>query len=184
MSSEPSLPADRARRTFLQQMTGGAVAAGAIGAVPSGIWTEAAIDPGDLEMARRYESEQGQDRTSWDMSWVDRVTGKHRHVFDSHEIAEGAVLHQARTVIRGFTDVYGSTDGECSAVRVIRHAAIPMAANDRLWDELTLGKHFEQKDPESGKPARRNPFLNVNTPEGAKYGSIWPDGGLDTLIQR
>ena len=71
-----------------------------------------------------------------------------------------------------------------SAVMVIRHAAIPMVANDRLWDELDLGKEHKLKDPETGKHARRNPFLSLNNPKDAKYGMIWPDGGLDSLIGR
>ena len=121
---------------------------------------------------------------SWDMQWVDRITGQYRQVFDAPEIAEGTVVHQARVFLSGFGDVYSAKDEQLSAVLVIRHAAIPMVANDRLWDELELGKRFKLKDPETGKGARRNPFLNANTPKAAKYAMIWPDGGLDTLIAR
>ena len=37
---------------------------------------------------------------------------------------------------------------------------------------------------ETGKKARRNPFLSTSNPKDAKYGMIWPDGGIDSLIGR
>ncbi|HEU4629059.1 MAG TPA: hypothetical protein VFS08_04915 [Gemmatimonadaceae bacterium] len=130
----------------------------------------------------------------WDLSWVDRLTSSHRQVFDAPELADGVVLHQASAWLKGYTDVYGTKDGDANAVLVIRHFAIPMVMNDAMWDRYELGAGMAQfaadkqpvKDPASGQPARRNPFLNANNKPGDKYTSmyIWPDGGLDTLMQR
>jgi hypothetical protein len=179
MSLSPDRPSPR--RSFLGRLAGGVAVLGLTGLVTTPAEAEEPdLDPTGLERDPLAET-PGQ---TWDMSWVDRVTGKYRQVFDAPEIAEGAVVHQARVFMSGFGEVYGAKDPELSAVMVIRHAAIPMAANDRLWDELELGKRFKLKDPETGKHARRNPFLNANTPKDAKYGLIWPDGGLDTLIGR
>ena len=167
------------RRGFVGGVLGGAIALEGIG----GLAREAAAE--SLPAAvRRLALEGEPDKPTFDMSWVDRVTGQYRQVFDAPEVAEGTVLHQARTFMRGYADVYGTKDGEFSAVMVIRHAAIPMVANDRLWDDLDLGKEHKLKDPETGKHARRNPFLSLNNPNDAKYGMIWPDGGLDSLIGR
>jgi hypothetical protein len=171
-----------ARRGFVGRMVAGAAAAGAVGLAPGELAAAPAPDP-DL-LARARELEQDHPKQSWDLTWVDRCTGKFRQVFDAPEIAEGTVLHQARMFFQGFAEVYDAKDADCSAVLVIRHAAIPMVANDRLWDELELGRQFKLKDPVTGKPARRNPFLNANTPADAKYGLLWPDGGLDTLLRR
>ena len=118
----------------------------------------------------------------WDDSWVQRVTGKHRQVFDSPQIAEGAALDQARMFMRGYSDVYGTTDAETSAVLVIRHEAIPIVLNDETWDRYELGKKFKLKDPTTGKPARRNPFLNPL--EGDKYALVWLDGSVEKLLER
>jgi len=179
MHSSPDRPSPR--RSFLGRLAGGAAALGLTGLVTTPAEAATAeIDPAAFERDPRAQTPA----QNWDMSWVDRVTGTYRQVFDAPEIAEGAVVHQARIFLSGFGEVYGIKDADLSAVMVIRHAAIPMAANDRLWDELELGKQFKVKDPESGKDARRNPFLNANTPKGAKYALIWPDGGLDTLIGR
>jgi len=175
---------DPSRRQFMMGMSSGVAAFGltGFGASPVGPRT------GEVAIAPAAEGYPGAGvepvAAEWDMSWVEKVTGTYRMVFDAPEIAEGTVLHQARVYLSGYAEVHGTKDQETSAVLVIRHAAIPMVANDRLWDELELGKRFKVKDAESGKPARRNPFLNANAPRGAKHAAIWPDGGLDTLIGR
>lgn len=173
----------RGRRGFFGKLFGGAMALGAGSVLPRELLAETEPESDDV-MALAREWEASQQAPSWDMTWVDRVNGQYRMVYDAPEIAEGTVLHQARTIARNYTDVYGTKDPEFSSVMVIRHAAIPMVANDRLWDELELGKTFKLKDPETGKPARRNPFLSTSNPQGAKYSLIWPDGGLDLLIGR
>lgn len=168
------------RRSFLGRLVGGLAGLGLSGLAQP---VEAEVpEPPDLRPER--DPRAAPPGESWDLSWVDRVRGQYRQVFDATEIAEGTVAHAARVFLSGFGEVYGTQDPDLSAVMVIRHAAIPMVANDRLWNELELGKHFKCRDPETGKPARRNPFLNANAPKGAKYALIWPDGGLDTLIRR
>ena len=119
---------------------------------------------------------------SWDTSWTSRVTGRHKMCFDAHEISEGVCLHQARSFLQGYKDVYGLGDADLSAVLVIRHAAVPMVMNDTLWADGFLGEATELKDPETGEVAKRNPFVNV--PAGARYALTGPDGALDTLISR
>lgn len=170
------------RRSFMGALVGGAMAMSAGADFRRSPGTESAPEDGVRDLVQAWEGQQ--QAQSWDMSWVERVTGKHRQVFDAPEIESGTILHQARTIIRGFADVYGTKDDEFSAVLVIRHAAIPMVANDLLWDELELGKRTKLKDPETGKDARRNPFLSASNPRGAKYSMIWPDGSLDALIGR
>ena len=174
------LLAATARRGFVGRLLGGAaaIAGGALLGRHAG--AQAASRPAP------------QPASQWDMSWVQRVTGEHRQVFDAPEIADGTIFHQARTWMDGFRQVYGTTDAQMSAVLVIRHAAIPMVANDRLWDELRLGAKIGEmaadkqpiKDPASGEPARRNPFLNANVKQGDRHSMLWPDGGFDTLVKR
>jgi hypothetical protein len=121
-------------------------------------------------------------RDPWDDSWVQRITGGHRQVFDAPDIAEGTVLHQARVFMQGYADVYGTTDADTSAVLVIRHKAIPMVLDDAAWDRYGLGKRFKLKDPASGKTAKRNPFINVQPDD--EFSLVWADGGLDKLQAR
>ncbi len=151
------------RREFLRQAS--LLAAGTMAAAPFAADAQAAAAQG-----------------SWDMSWTERVTGRHRMCFDAHEVSEGVCLHQARSFLQGYKDVYGLADGDVSAVLVIRHAAVPMVMNDTLWADGFLGEETKLKDPESGEIAKRNPFVNV--PAGARHALTWPDGALDTLISR
>ena len=74
------------------------------------------------------------------------------------------------------------SDRDVSAVLVIRHAAVPMVMNDTLWADGFLAEGTELKDPVTGEPTKRNPFVNI--PAGAQHALTWPDGALDTLIQR
>ncbi len=132
---------------------------------------------------------------TWDMSWVDRITGKYRQVFDSPEIEQGTALVQTRTWMNGYAEVYGAKSADMSAVLVIRHAAIPMILNDTLWDELELGGQVIKsdgdspppdgsmlQDPVTGEPARRNPFLSSSMQGDPKYAMIYPNGGFDSLM--
>jgi intracellular sulfur oxidation DsrE/DsrF family protein len=114
-------------------------------------------------------------------------------VFDAPEIADGTALHQARSWMAGYAEVYGAKDVDMSAVIVVRHAAIPMVLDDAFWGRYEVAKQLANpedgepvglKDPATGELPRRNPFLSANVKAGDRYGLIWPDGGLDALIGR
>jgi hypothetical protein len=136
------------------------------------------LTAGSLEAQASAPAAQG----SWDMTWTERVTGRYKMAFDAHEISDGVCLHQARSFIQGYKDVYGLTDRDVSAVLIIRHAAVPMVMNDTLWADGFLTEGTELKDPVTGEPTKRNPFINI--PAGAPHALTWPDGALDTLISR
>lgn len=155
------------RREFIRHaslLAAGTAAAGTLGAVA-------------LE-AQAAPAAQG----TWDMSWTQRVTGRHRMAFDAPEVSDGVCLHQARVYLSGYADAYGLTDADLTAVLVIRHAAVPMVLGHELWSDGTLGERTKMKDPESGEVAKRNPFIDV--PAGARHAVTWPDGSLDKLMQR
>ncbi|HET9132972.1 MAG TPA: hypothetical protein VFN90_01590 [Gemmatimonadales bacterium] len=92
----------------------------------------------------------------WDMSWVDRIGGSFRAVFDTPEINDGAGMFRAVMWREQYKEVYGTDPAEMSAVLVIRHAALPMVMSDAFWDRYQIGKARKIKD---GKDwARRNPY--------------------------
>jgi hypothetical protein len=120
--------------------------------------------------------------SDWDMSWATRVTGQHRMVFDTPEIAGGVCLHQARSFLQGYADTMGLKDADLTAVIVVRHAAVPMVLDDELWADGAFGEKESLKDPVSGEVAKRNPFIRV--PADARHWGGWPDGSLDKLMDR
>jgi hypothetical protein len=132
------------RRTFLGQLGAGAAAlVGGAYARPA-----AALPP-----ATPAPSEPGASD-----AWVARLTGKHKAVFDAPEIADGTVIANAWVFMMSYAEADKLTDADLSTVAVIRHAAIPMAFDDAMWDKYELGKHAKVKDPATKKWARRNPF--------------------------
>ena len=169
------------RRGFLGRLAAAGAALAGGGVVARGLGAQA---PAPAQAPRAG--------AAWDMSWVDRVKGAHRQVFDAPDLVDATVLHQARVWMSGFAEVYGTKDTDMSAVLVLRHAAIPMVLNDALWDRAQVGKALAEaedgkvvlRDPATGELARRNPFLNANTKADDRHSMLWPDGGLDTLIAR
>lgn len=164
------------RRRFVGSLIGGAAALAASPLLPL---TEAAAQAGAAPQ-----------QTAWDMSWVDRLTGPHRMVFDAPEIAGGVVLHQARSWMAGHTEIYGAKDAEMHAVLVIRHSAVPMVMPDSYWEKYDIAAMIQEstkaaeplKDPTTGEPTKRNPWINYK--QGDRHWTTWPDAGLDTLIGR
>ena len=94
----------------------------------------------------------------WDVSWTDRIQGKHRAVFDSPAVSEGAALFRAVMWRDQYKEVYGTEPGEMSAVVVIRHTAIPLAMNDAYWARFGIGKEEKLKDPGTKKWYVKNPI--------------------------
>lgn len=132
--------------------------------------------------AQQAAAPAAQAQGTYDMSWTERVTGKHRMAFDAPEVKDGVALHQVRSFLAGYTTVYGLKDADLSAVLVIRHAAVPMVLGDALWEDGAFAEKEKLKDPGTGEPAKRNPFINV--PAGARFANTWPDGALDNLLAR
>src|SRR5262245_1084306 len=120
------------RREFLGQLaTSAAALAGTACAAPVVAGSATAPAP-----AAATASQPGsQSQTQWDDSWVGRVTAKHKAMFDAAEVSDGAVLGHALRYLTGMRDALGAGQGEAQAVLVIRHAAIPMAFNDAMWEK-------------------------------------------------
>jgi hypothetical protein len=116
----------------------------------------------------------------WDDSWFARLTAKHKAVFDSPAIEDGAVVFQATGYIRGMRDATAAGENDVQTVVVIRHEAIPMVFNDAMWAKYGLGKEVKVKDYPSQKWATRNPFA-TSAPSTNKTSSDRPQPTLAWL---
>jgi intracellular sulfur oxidation DsrE/DsrF family protein len=86
-----------------------------------------------------------------------KINGKHRIVFDSphpHEIYPFAWPR----VFLLTNEATGSKEKDCSVMVVLRHSSIGYAMDDKVWAKYKLGEVLQANDPETTKPALRNPF--------------------------
>ena len=118
---------------------------------------------------------------AWDMSWMQRL-GRYRTAYDSPEIEQGAALHFAVASTSGYKAALGATDADVTPVLILRHTASVMTLNDAMWKRLALGETHELKDPTSGEPATRNPFIGYR--RGDAHSLIGAAAGIDVLMSR
>ncbi|MGN6296038.1 MAG: twin-arginine translocation signal domain-containing protein [Ginsengibacter sp.] len=89
--------------------------------------------------------------------WFNKITGKHRIVFDvtaPHEIFPFA-WPRVFMITNAMT---GTPEKSCNEVIILRHEAIPYALEDRLWAKYKLGEMFKITDPATSAPSVRNMF--------------------------
>lgn len=97
--------------------------------------------------------------------WFNKITGKHRMVFDVTAPKQGheAILPFAWPKVFLLTNAgTGTPEKENSAVVILRHNAIPYAMEDRLWAKYKFGEVFNIKDDTTDAPSVRNRFWKPN----------------------
>jgi intracellular sulfur oxidation DsrE/DsrF family protein len=160
------------RREFLSQLAvAGLVVSGTACVAPSAHALQTLPTPGGTGHS-----------DTWDDSWTQRVRNHESVVFDIPEFEAGAQLSRAAMVMGNYKEALDYGDDRLTTVLVIRHAAIPLAFNDALWEKYEIGKAAKINDPATGEPARRNPFLRVNA--GDKNNTIEPSESLIALHAR
>lgn len=135
----------RSRRDFLTSV--GAMAGAA--ALPS---LAAAAPSTDDPLSDQVNQEQ------WDMSWLDRIQGKHKQVFDIANWDTG--LSTVRNWYDAHQRLYGLKDAQLTAVVGIATQAFPINASDAMYTRFPIGDEWKVTDPKTGKPAMRNIFID------------------------
>lgn len=118
-----------------------------------------------------------------DLSWVVRLRGKSRAVFDSPQVSEGGALFRAALWRQQVNKALGVPVEDVTPVVVFRHEAIPLVMNDEFWQRMDTGKRIKLKDQNGKKWAKVNPlsgswadappdFKDINIPAFIKSGGI------------
>lgn len=92
----------------------------------------------------------------WDMSWVRKITGKHKLVLDAPDLENGIPLVRANVIGMQYAEVFGVGMPEISRVLVLRHHAIHFAMNDAYWAKYKVGADTGFTGPDSA-PIDFNP---------------------------
>ena len=97
---------------------------------------------------------------------MDRITARHKVVFDSPEIDEGTALYHAFSYLRSVKDVFGTGDADASVVVCLRHAAVPLLFNDAMWTKYDIGTETKVTDNRTKKIATRNIYYQAMDAQG------------------
>jgi len=154
-----------ARRTFLERL---AIGAGAVAAA-----TLARATPVAALGSVRVRRQTG----PWSDAWLQRLTGKHRQFFDAVTPNDGFALAFTANFLNLNHEAYGLTDKDLTAVIGLRHVAMPLALPDNLWARYNIGEELQFKDPATGGPATRNPYLHAD-------GAPRPGSDIPALVDR
>ncbi len=89
--------------------------------------------------------------------WFENIKGTHRIVYD------GSTPHDGFPIIWNWAfyltnNETGTADEDMTAMTVLRHSALGLALESRLWEKYHLGEVFGVTDKTTGKPSLRNPF--------------------------
>lgn len=118
-----------------------------------------------------------------DLTWVPKLRGKSRAVFDSPHVSEGGALFRAALWREQINKAFGTPLEDVTPVVVFRHEAIPLVMDDSFWEHLGIGKDLQMKDFTTGKWTKKNPigsvpadpkspFKDYNIPAFIKSGGI------------
>jgi hypothetical protein len=156
-------PTDRPtpRREFIGQLTASAIVLATAACAP-GAAGQASTTPAPTPTPRPTTPPAP---VHWDDSWFGRLTARHKAIFDSPAVEDGIVFTHATGYITGMRDAALAGLTDVQTVIVIRHAGIPMAFNDAMWEKYEIGKTGKIKDFSTDKWATRNPFVAPSPPK-------------------
>jgi hypothetical protein len=131
------------RRNFLSDLAVGATGAVALSALVSDQALAAGVTAAPVAPSAAAE---------WDLTWIDRLTGKYRTVFDAADTNDGMVFTNVSVFMMGFKEVYNASDADMQAVIVMRHRGVIMAFNDAMWEKYGIGGEFKIANAEKKNP--------------------------------
>lgn len=127
-----------------------------------GLAIGAGISPDILRAAGPPAQAQGE----WDMTWRERITGKHRLMFDSPEMEGGGGMFRAIMVGKQYQEVFATPAGQISSVLVIRHLAIPLVMSQAFWERHDIAKTHDVRDLFTNEVVTRNPAVPIPNATG------------------
>lgn len=166
------------RREFVEKMT---VGAAMFGALPLPL----ALSLSENEMTTALGSDPSMPSSAaaeWDLTWVDKLKGKHKAVFDVPEVESGYGVWRATVWTNQYHNVLKVPVAELSPVVVLRHTGIVLAMQQSFWDKYGIGKAKKVTHPMTLQPTNRNPVL-LSSARGEIDASYDPMA-LDKFIAR
>ncbi len=143
------------RRRFLEAAAANAAAFAVLPGVAFAAAPTSVSIPHDLMV----HDAMGDAAEEWDVTWADRITGKHKAVFDITETESGFGVWRGAIWGNQYMDVMKAAPADLSPVLVIRHNAIVLAMQQAFWDRYNAGEVQKVTHPLTGEPVKKNPVL-------------------------
>lgn len=169
------------RRQFIGELATTAAALAAAACAPAAV---ASTPPAPITPAPApTQASASPARTTWDASWMGRITAKHKAVFDSPEIDDGTALFRADSYLGSLKSVFGASDSDANVVVVLRHAAVPLLLNDAMWAKYPIGAYTKTRDSNK-KVAVRNIYYQELDAQGQPKSDEQQPNSIKTLAGR
>ena len=194
MSRSSKKDSATARRQFIGELAAGAAALAAVACTPA---ATASTAPGQAPAPAQAQNDSpaaapppagppmpAASTMKWDSSWMEKITAKHKAVFDSPEIGEGTALYHAMSYLGSVKDVFGGGDSDASVVCVLRHAAVPMLYNDAIWAKYNIGAETKTTDEKTKLPVTRNVYYQRVDKDGNPMTEARPSPTIKSLTNR
>jgi intracellular sulfur oxidation DsrE/DsrF family protein len=112
-------------------------------------------------MAGTSEAQLVYQRSDWNVKEFDallRAPGRARQVYDVSAIGGGMFLRNIKNSLNGLHFGFGLPDAQIRIVAALHGPANLLNYDDYVWKKYRIGEWLEENDPETGKPAVRNPY--------------------------
>lgn len=113
-------------------------------------------------------------------AWLDRLTGKHRQLFDMPSPNGGIPLVHILNFYDTYNKAYAVPDADINAIGTFYGATTFYGLNDAMWAKYRLGEFSETQDPTTGKPAIVNPWRTAPV----ALGMTLPQASIESLQKR
>jgi intracellular sulfur oxidation DsrE/DsrF family protein len=118
--------------------------------------------------------------TPLDESWLRRLTGRHRTMFDVEKHRNGHALTQAAAMLDVWHRDYRLEPPQVNIVLGARGSGIPIVLTDAVWARYRLGELYEIAKPDK-TPWDVNPFSAANVRPG---GPVTAEQTVEALQRR
>ncbi len=119
-------------------------------------------------------------------AWLDRMTGKHRCLFDFPEHGAGLPLLHMLNYVSTYQRAYNVPAREVNAVGTLYFAgptaSLPLAFNDAMWAKYKFGETLNLTDPKTGRPSVRNMFHRPQAGDPVFFGGAYLAAGMESLV--
>lgn len=118
-----------------------------------------AIVPSSLLAALPADIASDDASAEWDVSWADRLKGRHKAVFDMTEPESGYGVWRAAIWGNQYIDVLKAAPADLSTVLFLRHNAIALAMKQEFRDRYNTGELKKITHPLTSGISKKNPAL-------------------------